>query len=338
MPTPPATVSTSIFRMLCAAGAARGLEVGPILEKLGLDPDEIGVTDGRLPLEREDALWEALADAAGDPCFGLHAWEVVATGDMGVIGYAIRSAPTPRAALETVIRYNRLIHDVATYTLEEEGDEARLLHRFRGDPRGASRHAADFVVRSAVAILDLVTPGPFRPREVWLQHPAPASLEPFRSLLGVVPRFEQPCNAVVFDAALLDQEAPGADPGLNAVLRAHAEELLSRLPATTGLVARCRELLAEALCGGDPSVEALAARLHMSPRTLQRRLRQEGLTHSALVEQLRRGLAERYLSEREVSVAEVAWLLGYSEPSAFHRAFRRWTGRTPAAWRAGRSG
>jgi AraC-like DNA-binding protein len=131
----------------------------------------------------------------------------------------------------------------------------------------------------------------------------------------------------------LDRPLVRADAGLCAVLERHARELLERLPRATSLSGRIRQLVAGDLVKGVPSPAEVARRLHMSGRTLQRRLREDGTSHRALVDELRRDLAMRYLGEREIGIAEVAFLLGFSEASAFHRAFRRWSGTTPSAYR-----
>jgi AraC-like DNA-binding protein len=125
-----------------------------------------------------------------------------------------------------------------------------------------------------------------------------------------------------------------SEPGLCAILDEHALKLLEELPPLGSLGDRVRDLLARQLSGGDTSAETTALSLKMSVRTLHRRLSAEGTSHKKLLEELRRKLAASYLRDGGLAISEITYLLGFSEPSAFHRAFRRWTGKTPMQFRA----
>jgi AraC-like DNA-binding protein len=124
-----------------------------------------------------------------------------------------------------------------------------------------------------------------------------------------------------------------ADPGLCAVLDRHAEELLAKYPREDSLIERLRAIIKQQLSGGDASLERVAQQLGMSGRTLQRKLRDHGSSHQELLDEMRRDLAMRHLREPEMAICEVAYLLGFSESSALHRAFKRWTGMTPSEFR-----
>jgi AraC-like DNA-binding protein len=134
--------------------------------------------------------------------------------------------------------------------------------------------------------------------------------------------------------AMLERPVVKADPALSHLIERHAEALLAALPPPTQTAAdRVRRILSSALRDGDATLAGAARKLKMSERSLQRRLADEGVTFDALLDEIRRDLALRYLADAKIAVAEVAYLLGYSEPSPFHRAFKRWTGRTPSEMR-----
>src|SRR5262249_2535552 len=145
--------------------------------------------------------------------------------------------------------------------------------------------------------------------------------------------FDSGLNEMWLNSATLDLPIMKADPGLCAVLDRHAEELLAKYPRSDDLVARLREIIRNELNGGDPGVDRVARQLGLSARTLQRKLREHGITHQEILDQMRKDLATRYLSQPEMAICEVAYLLGFSESSAFHRAFKRWTGSTPTEFR-----
>lgn len=332
------TVSARIFAALVEAGRAAGVTMEPLLARLGIDPACFEDPDARLPLSAEDALWEATAEASGDPCFGLHAAAHLRSDDFDVFGYALRTSATLGDALRNAARYNRLLHDVAEIALVEDGDTVRVTHRFRGDPTGATPQAADYTMAALVTTARMLTGTGVRPEGVTLMHPPPADERAYREVFGegVSLAFGAPRNEVVFHHDVLERPVVSGDPGLHAVLRRHADALLADLPAADDLPTRVRELVAEGLRGGDPSLEAIASRLGQSPRTLQRRLSDHGVRFSEMVDEMRHALARTYLDDPRLAIGEVAYLLGFSEPRAFHRAFKRWTGTTPAAWREDR--
>jgi AraC-like DNA-binding protein len=168
---------------------------------------------------------------------------------------------------------------------------------------------------------------------VCFEHPRPRTVDEHRRIFGCEVGFDAPEHAVTFHRDALVLPVVQADPRLGALIDRYAEELLRRLPRGNALSDRVRQLVAESLCDGDHGLEPIAGRLRMSPRTLQRRLQDESTSHQQIVDELRHELALKYLAEPAVSIGEVAFLLGFSDPSAFHRAFRRWTGTTPGEHR-----
>lgn len=333
-PDPPISVSARIGAVIVESARAAG---GPPLQAVaGWDPALAGDPDARIPIEVEDALWDEGARATGDDAFGLHTAERLRPGLFDTLDYAIRTSATVRDAIARLARYNRLVHDVAVFTVDEDGLAARIEHAFRGVARGPGRHAAEFTLASLLVVGAQISGAPARAREVTFAHAPPRSTGEHRRLFGVVPRFGAERNLLTVDREFLDRPLPGGDPRLSAVLDRHAQALLAALPAPQESKAqRLRRLLAGALRDGEPTLAAMARQSKLSERSLQRHLAAEGTSFEATLDELRRELALRYLADPGVAVSEVAFLLGYSEPSAFHRAFRRWTDRTPAEHRRG---
>jgi AraC-like DNA-binding protein len=167
------------------------------------------------------------------------------------------------------------------------------------------------------------------PRSVSFIHHEPASTERHQRLFRAPVRFSQPHDALAFDRALLARPLLTAEPALAGVLERQAELLLTRLPPQGSLRGAVRRALLPALPGGEPRIERVAKALAMTPRTLQRRLSEDGITFQGLLDDLRRELANHYLQGQGRPAAEVAFLLGFADPSAFRRAFKRWTGSSP---------
>jgi AraC-like DNA-binding protein len=170
--------------------------------------------------------------------------------------------------------------------------------------------------------------------ECWFIHAEPENTDEYRRTFNPsVVRFAAPYCGIVFDKQYLENPLESADSKLHSVLRKHAEQMLAELPKTHNLTEKVRTLIAAELPHGQPRIGQIARQLSMSSRTLERRLENDGTTFTALLDDLRRGLAEKYVVSRDLSLSEVAFLLGFSHSAAFHRAFKRWTGQTPLIYR-----
>jgi AraC-like DNA-binding protein len=187
---------------------------------------------------------------------------------------------------------------------------------------------AHFVLTSRrLTGLDLV------PLMMGFQHPKPKDLSAYDRLFRAPLRFDQPINEMGLDAACLQYPLMQADLGLGIVLDHYAEELLAKLPQAESFLDSVRRIISRGLRGGDPSLAVIAKQLGYAPRTLQRKLQESGTSYYTLLDEMRRELSIYYLQEEHIAISEVAFLLGFSETSAFHRAFRRWVGVSPGEFR-----
>jgi AraC-like DNA-binding protein len=329
----PVTVSVRSVRPVVERLRALGLDVGTALSSAGADPAVLDDPAGRLPHALALAVWREAVRRSGDDAFGIHAAEQVRPGAFDVLDYATRSSATLGEGLERLVRYHRILHDAAVVQLRVEGNTARLTHALPAATGGLPRHTAEFIVVAWLVVARQATGLSIAPVEVSFQHAPPADLTEHRRLFRAPIRFDGPLNGIVLRRAVLDTPLVKADPGLCAVLDRHVRELIEKVPRATAFDDRVRQLVASGLSSGGASAATVARQLHMSRRTLQRQLGADGTSFRELSDTLRRELAMRYLCEREVAIAEVAFLLGFSETSAFHRAFRRWSGTTPSAYR-----
>ena len=331
-------MSAGIGALIVHAAVARGARPGALEAVTGFDSATAMDPDAQISLEVEETLWNEGARLCDDDALGLHAAELLLPGMFDVLDYAVRSAPTLRASLGRLIRYNRLVHDAAEFTLIERGHEradvVRVEHAFRFGAAVQCRHSAEFTLAAIVVLANQLTGTSVRPAAVDFRHGKPASeaaLVEHARVFGVLPRFAQRVNALELDRRVLERSLPSADPALSRVIERHAEALLAARPDPAQSTAdRVRHVLSRALGEGEATLATVADRLHMSERSLQRKLADDGVTFDALLDELRRDLALRYLADPKIAIAEVAYLLGYSEPSPFHRAFKRWTGVTPS--------
>jgi len=305
-------------------------QIGPAaVERLdALDPEE------RIPIAGMLELLRGIVQLTGDEDLGLKAAREIAQGDYGVIEFMVNSATSMRAAVELLGRYLPLVNDALRFSLDVEGERASIrLESSIALPRAAADfQSAAFYVATLQRSKHIIDPD----YEAWFKHPEPENLEEYqRTFAPGRLRFSAPFDGFVFSAKMLDLPLTAADPDLHAVLRKYADVLLAELPKTESLTDRVREFLIQQLQNGEPNVARAARALHMSRRTLARRLEREGTSFKLLLDDTRRRLALRYVVEREIGITEIAFLLGFSHTGAFFRAFKRWTGSSPGEYRRG---
>jgi AraC-like DNA-binding protein len=328
------TASIQTVRLVIAAAASRGVSPPALIAELGLAPAQLLDPDARVPAELALRAWKVAARLSGDAAFGLATVEHLRPDMLGGLGWAIHASATVGAGLERMSRFLRLGNQYTRLVLVEEAKTARLRMEidYEIDP-DELRHPVECLLWGAVTVLRRATGQPIAPLAVSFRHPAPSDLAPHHQRFAVTPAFAAPQSELVLARDALDIPHLAPDPQLTAVTERHLRRLLDELPAVETFAGRVKRVVAEELRHGEPTLPQLAARLKLSERTLQRRLRQESLTLQQLLDAVRLTLAKRHLRESRESIAEISFLLGFSEVRAFHRAFKRWTGVTPNAFR-----
>ena len=310
----------------------RGADRAALLQAAALDPASLSDPDARVPLVAFYELVEVAVNATGDPHLGLGFAGRIDVETFDALGFLVMTSGTFGEALERMLRYQRLWNDGERFTLEIRDDRAHITYTPFGPDRPAHGQVAEMFAFDVLHNGGALCGAPIRALSARFRHAPAADPAEKARLLGAPAVFGDPITELVIPAEALSLPLPHANEALSRFLDRQVQALAERLPvAAASLGNRVRALLAERLHEGA-DLDALAARLRMSPRTLQRRLRDEGTSLQDLRDEARRARAAAFL-ETGMAVAEVAYLLGYSEPSAFHRAFRRWTGSTPEEFR-----
>lgn len=253
--------------------------------------------------------------------------------EYGAFGLAFKTAPDLRGSYARAQRYGLVLTSVSTYELREErGQYFMLLHR-TGRRRLGLRVSNEQTIAAIAAISREVSRGPFVPREVWFMHGPPEDTSAHEAYFGCPVRFSRDRDALLLDAETLDMPNKLGDESVARFLDSHLDAELAELPAGQDLAQRVQTQVAESLSEGVPGITDVASALGMSGRTLQRRLARDGHTFQQLLTAARRELAFRLLSRSTYSLVEIAFLTGFSEQSAFTRAFKGWAGQTPRSYR-----
>ncbi len=324
--------------ILAVVGFATTAGIPPpvLLSAAQLDPRLLAGPDTDLLHSQELRLWEEAARLTGDQDFGLHLaeWIVARSEELfDVLAFAVRSCATLGEHYRLAGRYLRLVHQGIYLQLEEESDVARLVHGHYQEPSTPPRHPVEGML--AVALLQgrRAIGEEFAPQAVCFQHARPESVREQERVFRAPVHYGCPRSELLLDRALLARAQRQAEPRLLALLDRQLVGLLSQLPDNVSVQSAVRRCMMDELPDREPGMAAIATKLHMSPRSLQRRLHSEGTSFAQVLVELRRDLALRYLRDERIAISEVGFLLGFLDVAAFHRAFKRWTGNTPAQYR-----
>jgi AraC-like DNA-binding protein len=330
-------IRSQVVPIFVAWLSANGGDAAAVIERWRLPADVTTVREVVVPLRTVHEVTAEIAERMDDPNLGLHIAMRLPRGSYGLIEFIGRNAPSLREACGRFVRYASLINETHIIALDESGSSMALTQRCPGEPLVGGRHANEMflalVVRIVRELTELVeASGAIR--SVMFAHPAPADDAEHRAFFRCPLAFGRGENRIEFERSLLEQPLKGGDEALLSVLDEQAQRFVREHPPKTDGLSRIREQVQIAVKNGQPTLERVAEALRSSPRTLQRKLTDEGTTFNRLVDQVRQDLARLYIADARLALGEVAYLLGFSELSAFSRAFKRWTGLTPARYRA----
>jgi len=325
-PMPPALLP---FNMLDGLQKA-GIDLAKVAVRAGLAPGDL-----KKPLtpEQADRVFVVIYETVDNPAAGLALGLQPMRAELfGVVGFSAMTSPDFGAALARIARYNALV-SACQIDILADGDACEVRIRYDGPVRPYSRSRLDIQMGTLLTFGRMFTEQAIVPLRVMLTE-LPAYHAHYAEAFGCEALFEQPHDAIVFRRADLDLPLVSANPHVAALFDNAAERDLRAHGAAGGRTAGAvREILRKQLRGDAPDIEGVATALSLSARTLQRRLAEEGVRFTRLLDEARMEMAQRYLSAGRASLTEIAYLLGFSEPNSFFRSFKRWTGKTPADFR-----
>ena len=312
----------------------RGGDIDSIFGNTGVSPAMAGSPTLPIKLAGFCRLFEEAARKTGDGNFGLWFGNQFRPHDLGLWGYLAVSSPTLGAALRNIVETFPFHQQHSLLRLAPRGDGLLMLqYQIRVPDIVERRQDAELSLGMFLNIFRECLGRSWSPETVYFEHPRPLDADQHEAAFGAPACFSQPTNALVFRPGVLERPMPRRDPKMMAMMHACLEALGSRADDFEPLIDRVRIAVRTRLPEGWPSLEAIGEDLRLSPASIQRELARVGLTYKRLVQSVRRELAFAYLRQRHLPLSEIAFLLGYSELSAFSRAVRRWTGSSPKSVR-----
>lgn len=310
--------------------SSQQLKPEQMLREAGISLQVLHEQEGLISYPRFAALLESCAERSGNPLFGLQYGLFQGINIFGSLLYLVRNATDVSEALKDLSRYYHVHDNVGGVLLERQGQHSLLSYTALDDNMPGQRQINELAMGVGQQLMRTLLGSRWQPEHVLFKHAPMAPLAQYRRLLGVIPKFNTPYQAWMFDSALLDIPLSDADKALHRLIQQHLDSV-SELHVNE-LPDYIRRLLRNFLPGGRVTIDTIADFMQLSPRTLQRHLAESDSSFQVLLDETRESMSEHYLRDSQVSMAQLSELLGYSDQSAFSRAFQRWKGMTPRQW------
>lgn len=325
------SVSANYLRGIAEYLMQRELDVDAFWDGFELNADMLEEPSRRIPVETYQSMLQRAAQLAQDPDAALHIGECIKPGQYGVLGYSIMSCKTAKQAFDRHMRYENLVSDRSISTYHFEGEQVRLSWDTGELP--VDRAMAEENIASWVTFTRWVTGQSLSPSVIKFAHEQPQDLAEYQRIFACEMLFNQNMVEVIFPSSYMDMPIIQHDPVMREMMDAHADRLLNELSQCDEFVAKIRQLMIAAMAEGDLSLDCIAEQMGLTPRTLQRRLSEQDESFKGLLDKVRKELALTYIKQPHIDLAELAYLLGFSDQTAFQRAFKKWTGSTPGKFR-----
>ncbi len=332
----PIVVSAAVLAQLFLYLESLQVDIDAFLRSLDIKPEAVRSPDAYIPIETYLRIQEEAAGYINDPYLGLHMGEFAGPGSWSILGYLMMNCKTLNEAFEKAGRYQRIIGNMITTRVELGLGKVRVIFFTPPHAPQMSRHCFDAAFSSTMRLARTLSGQPLNPLEVTFIYSEPESRAEYERIFDCPVRFGQKENAMTLDMRWGSLPVRMANPSLLAHFERYARDFLAQMERKDATTQAVTKIILARLDDESLSIEKVAREMAVSVRTLQNRLEAEGVVFSDLLRDIRHRLAQQYLREN-YSVEQITYLLGFSEPSVFRKAFKKWSGVTPRQYRLGAS-
>jgi len=328
------TTLVSIASIVIDALESYGLDYRPIMAEAGFDPDKIYVPSTRVSTKNFLKLWKLSVAYSGDPCFGLRYAAYIQPSALHGLGFSWIASHTLKEGLERLVRFQRILASELLMGLRET-DTSYDVYNLIAQENDSLKHPdaeLDAQIASIYKICQIMLGPDIKPVSVRFEHGPPKCADQFEQFFGIPVEFNSRETAIAFDKTVSDLPASAANPDLTRINDQIVIEYLNQFDKDD-VITQTRKYIIDHLPSGVPNQSVIASDLNMSLRSFQRKLKQAGTSYADLLENIRHEMACSYLESPQHQIIKIAYLLGYSDPSNFARAFKRWVGVSPNEFR-----
>lgn len=334
MPPEPISVSVTVLSQLFLYLSSLKVDVDAFLHSIGVDPHSVQSPDARIPVDTYLHIQDGAAEYIHDPYLGLHMGEFAEAGSWSILGYVMMNCKNLGEAFEKSGKYSRIIGNMIEARADLRFNKIHVVVFTPPHAPKMTRHCYESTLSSSVRMMRVLTGVHLCPLEVTFAYPRPESTAEYDRVFGCPVKFGQKENSMTLDWGIVNTPVRMANPDLLAHFEQYAQTLLDEMQRKDEHTRAVTRIILSRLDDESLSIEKVAREMAVSVRTLQKRLEEEGVVFSDLLREVRQRLAQKYLREN-YSVEQITYLLGFSEPSVFRKAFKKWSGVTPREYREG---
>ena len=328
----PITVSVTLLSQMFLYLGSLKAAIDGFLRSLNVEPETVRAPDAHIPVETYLLIQDEAAEFVHDPYFGLHMGEFAEVGSWSILGYMMMNCQTLGEALEKSARYSRIIGNLIEARLEFKTNKGKAIFFTPPYAPKMSRHCLDATLSSSMRMTRSLTGVDLHPLEVTFIYPEPATRSEYDRIFRCPVKFNQRENSITLHMSVADTPILMANRGLLEYFEKYAQDFLAEMDRNDEHTRAVTKIILSKLDDEALSINKVAREMAVSVRTLQKRLEDEGVGFSDLYRSIRHRLAQKYLREN-YTVEEITYLLGFSEPSVFRKAFKKWSGFTPREYR-----
>ena len=324
------TDSGTLVRMAYQGLINLNVDADEVLRRCGLDPAQLYKPNLRTQFSAQPRFWQAAVELSGDPCIGLHLGENMPVYKGQILEYLLLSSTTFGDGLKRVLSYQRLISDAMHGQITDSPEP--FLTNYFSEHQYLTPHLAEAMVVSLIRFLQSVSDDKFKPTRICFTHTAKTNIKEYERVFQCPVQFNDKQFKLYFEPEILSYRSPYAEPELLSMHMQSANQHMQQL-AKRDLILEVRNQVGALLETGEISLETISQHLEISPRQLRHQLNLAGTSLQRIINHYRKSLSKQLLSQTDESIAEIVYLTGFSEPSTFYRAFKRWEGMTPIEYR-----
>ncbi len=327
-------ISVTVLKDVNYAALRMGLQTQDLLKKSGLSQSIFENNDGFILTSDFLRFYHAILELSNDPFFGLHHGEMFQFTSLGILGLVMINAETGRDIYKKLIKFQDILGgDISFNTKETDSTFSVAVDLdFERDLRVDIQCISAMLAKNLKGV-QLCVGHDLSPLSVKLRFPKPDDISEYKRVFGIDVQFGQTENSITFPSSILDTKNPLADSTYSNQFEALAESILSKLDNQELYTTKVSRLILNQIDETDVSIDLIADKLALSVRSLQRKLSDEGTNFQQILNETRKTVAIKYLNDGHMAISEISYILGFSEPSAFHRSFKKWTGETPQNFR-----
>jgi AraC-like DNA-binding protein len=328
----PISVCVTVLAQMFLYLRSINVDVDKFLHSINIDPQIVRAPDSRIPIDIYLYIQESAADYTHDPCFGLHMGEYAEPGSWSILGYLMMNCSTLGEALEKSGRYSRIIGNLIEASMHLRFTKVKMVFDTPPQAPKMSRHCFESTFSSLVRMVRALTGVAINAAEVTFIYPQPESTAEYERVLCCPVLFGQKQNSMTVELKWANTPILMANPELLAYFEKFAQDFIASLNNQNEFTKAVTRIILSKLDDESLTIEKVARQMAVSVRTLQNRLEGEGVVFSDLLKNIRERLAKQYLREN-YTIEQITYLLGFSEPSVFRKAFKKWSGVTPREFR-----